>query len=110
MLDLPSGLPMVKIATSERLAQVLHAAGLFDMERKARAFAYDDYKSESATPCIDLVNDLIDAGRQDLAERAKNGEWDATPEESDAWAASPDGQATLAQLPPEMRHLFEKKN
>ena len=99
---------MSKIRTSEKLAQVLHAAGLLEMERKARAFYYDDYKSDIATPCIQLVADLTAAGRLDLAERAKAGEWDAQPWESDEWASSPEGQETLAQVPANMRHLFEK--
>lgn len=76
---------MASERTKERLAQVLHAAGLFDMEREARAGRYDDYESESATPIIDLVMALEAAGRHDLAERARNGEWDGTKEEGEAW-------------------------
>lgn len=73
------------IATKEKLAQVLHAAGLFEMEKAARAGRYDDYESPSATPIVDLVRDLLTAGKKELAERAMNGEWDGTKEEADAW-------------------------
>ena len=75
------------IPTKERLAQVLHAAGLFEMEKAARQGLYDDYESESATPINDLVNDLIAAGQRDLAKRAQSGEWDGTKEEGEAWFA-----------------------
>ena len=71
--------------TKERLAQVLHAAGQFDLEKQARVGVFDDYESESATPIIDLVRALTAAGCPELADRARNGEWDATKEEADAW-------------------------
>lgn len=70
--------------TKERLAQVLHAAGLFKMEGHARDGGYDDFESESATPIMDLVRDLHAAGRRDLAKRAMNGEWDAASEKKEA--------------------------
>lgn len=73
------------VSTKEKLAQVLHAEGLFEMEKAARAGRYDDFESESATPIVDLVRDLRAAGKNDLAVRAMNGEWDGTKEEGDAW-------------------------
>ncbi len=92
------------IATKEKLAQVLHAAGLFGMEKLARAGWYDDFESESATPINDLVaalrevsdanpgdNDLRDQTMK-LAVRAMEGEWDGTKEEAEAWAASAEGR------------------
>lgn len=74
-----------RVITKERLAQVLHAAGLFDMEKAARAGRYDDFESESATPMMDLVHDLQALGRSDLAARAINGEFDSTKEEAEEW-------------------------
>jgi hypothetical protein len=71
--------------TSERLAQVLHAVGLFEMEKKAREGYYDDFRSTLATPIMQLVADLMAAGQTDLARRAREGEFDATREEADAW-------------------------
>lgn len=84
--------------TKLRLARVLREAGLESMAAAAERGRYDDYQSESATPCVDLVNHLKAAGAHELARRAMDGEWDATREESDAWAASPDGQAAFAEL------------
>lgn len=75
----------MKLPTSERLAQVLHAEGLLEMESKARAGYYDDYRSPLATPIMQLVKDLSAVNRKDLAERAANGEWDGTREEGEAW-------------------------
>jgi hypothetical protein len=72
-------------ATKERLAQALHAAGLFEMEKAARTGRYDDFEGDSATPIVDLVNDLKAAGQHDLAKRAMNGEWDGTKKEAEAW-------------------------
>ncbi len=62
--------------TKERLAQVLHARGLFDMEKAARAGRYADFESDSATPITDLINALQAAGQPDLARRAMKGEFD----------------------------------
>jgi hypothetical protein len=73
------------IPTKERLAQVLHAEALFDLERKARAGDFDDYESESPTPIIDLIFALEAAGKTSLANRARNGEFDGTKEEAEAW-------------------------
>lgn len=64
------------IATKERLAQILHAEGLFEMEKAARAGLYDDFESDSATPIVDLVRDLRAGGKNNLAARAMNGEWE----------------------------------
>ena len=82
----------------EKLAQVLHSCGLFDMEHEARAGLYDDFESESATPINDLVAALRSAGQEGLAVRAMRGEWDSTKEEADAWRKSPDGQAMMELL------------
>lgn len=71
--------------TKERLAQVLHAVGLFAMEGKAREGYYDDVESPLATPIVQLVTDLRALGRDDLAGRAISGEWDATKEEGNDW-------------------------
>lgn len=82
------------IPTTERLANALKEkkdSRLSDMIAKARAGYYDDFKSELATPCLQLVADLKALGLDDLADRAKNGEFDATLEESERWFNSPEG-------------------
>lgn len=71
--------------TSERLAQVLHAHGLFELEAKARQGHYDDFESDLAAPIMQLVADLLGANQDDLARRAMNGEFDATLEDGQAW-------------------------
>jgi len=76
------------ISTKEKLAQVLHAAGLFDLEALARLGRFDDFESESATPIVDLVVALEKANQHALAERARNGEFDASKEEAEKWYAS----------------------
>jgi hypothetical protein len=75
--------------TTERLAKALEEAGAPQkMIDAARAGRYDDYKSESPTPCVDLVCDLASAGLDHLRARAMAGEFDAQKWESDAWAES----------------------
>lgn len=95
--------------TSEHLAQELEKVGLNELAAKARANHYHDYFSESATPISDLVNDLADAGHKaeagharrailTLRTRAINGDFDASDEESNEWAASQDGRETFDSL------------
>jgi hypothetical protein len=86
-----------------------------DMIRRAVDGYYGDFTSPLATPEIQLVEDLKELARQpttgpkaktalaNLAGRVIDGEFDATREESDEWAASPEGQAVLAEFPPELR-------
>jgi hypothetical protein len=63
------------VKTTDRLAEALRQCG-----------CYDDFKSESPTPIADLVRDCRANGLPDIAERAIAGEFDATREESQAWA------------------------
>lgn len=73
--------------TKERLAADLEAAGApAAMITNARNGHYDDYESPHPTPIIMLVNDATRAGLTALAEDAKQGKYDATTEESEAWA------------------------
>jgi hypothetical protein len=72
--------------TKEKLAQALKAANAPQwMVDNALAGQYDDFESDSAMPCVQLVIDCQAAGLEDMANRAKNGEFDATHEESEAW-------------------------
>jgi hypothetical protein len=89
-----------ELPTTERLARALEAAkdSRLDMLIARARQGYYDYRSPIATPCVQLVTDLRAAGHPELAERAKGGEWDATKAESDAWAQSPEGQATFREL------------
>jgi hypothetical protein len=99
-------------ATADYLARVLAELGAADLAERARAFHFDDYR---CPPEVDghnniqrLVGHVDRWSRSSTPERrerarvviaaAMEGEFDATRAESDAWAASPEGQATLAEL------------
>lgn len=87
--------------TKDILAEELLKAGLLDMSLKARAGYYHDFLSPLATPCLQLAKDLQAIGTPAalaLRRRHLNGEFDASKAESDAWAASPDGQAAMRML------------
>lgn len=91
--DAPEG------STREKLARAMAEAGVpAEGIRQARAGYYDEYLSDNPLPLLTLVNDLETNGFGNLAARVRTGEFDATKEESDAWAASPEGQATFAEF------------
>jgi hypothetical protein len=90
---------MTTIPTTERLAQDLEEAGApAEMIERARAGYYDDYKSPLAMPEVQLLQDARAAGLTTIAEGVLEGRWDATKEEAEAWARSPDGQETFREL------------
>lgn len=96
MSHTPTPLP-----ATERLAQALEAADdprLAPLIERARAGYYDDFKSNLPNPIMQLVYTLNALGHTALAQRAIDGEFDATPAEAQAWAASPAGRATIASL------------
>jgi hypothetical protein len=61
---------------AEKLAQALHAEGLFAMEEKARKGYYGDFTSPLAMPITQLIKELQSSGARALAERAMDGEFD----------------------------------
>lgn len=77
-----------RIPTSEKLAQALEELGdpkLADMIELARKGYYDDYKTTIPFPMIQLVKDLRKVGYNEMAERVKDGEWEAKKWEADEW-------------------------
>jgi hypothetical protein len=87
--------------SSENLARVLDEAHLHDLAARARADEFHDFKSPHALPEHELVNELRKTGgmtAKAIAQRVIDGEFDATKEESDAWAASPEGQEAIRGL------------
>lgn len=85
--------------TTAFLARVLDAEGApGHMVSLAAEGHYDDYKSPLATPCLQLLADLREEGLDHVAEWHMDGVFDATKAESDAWAASPEGQAVFTEL------------
>jgi hypothetical protein len=77
------------------------AATLFAMADKAAQGYYHDFLSPLDFPEMQLVNDLARVGTIEamaLRQRIINGDFDATEEESEEWAASAEGQEALGKL------------
>jgi hypothetical protein len=84
--------------TKDFLALELRKAGLHAMADKAATGHYHDFESPLDFPEIQLATDLtLAGGPAALALRARhfNGEFDASTEESEAWA---EGQEAFGQL------------
>lgn len=73
---------------------------------RAQTGEFDDYADTYVCPITQLYSELMAAGFRKFASRVANGEFDATKEESDEWARSPQGQEAAKQLSPELRELF----
>jgi len=100
--------------TTTKLARALTAIPGVpeEMTERARTGHYHDFLSPLDFPEIQLVADLraladLPATPRNsrpllraLAKAVIDGEYDATPEESDEWARSPEGQETMAALLP----------
>jgi hypothetical protein len=93
--------------STEKLVFALREANApADMIARAEADYYHDFKSPLATPCIQLATDLAqallanmgNAKLETVRRQAMDGVFDADREESDEWAASPEGQATIREL------------
>lgn len=87
--------------TKDILAEELRKAGLHEMAERAAAGYYHDFLSPLAMPCQQLANDLQSAGTPEalaLRNRHLNGEFDASKEESDEWAKSPEGAEAFRLL------------
>ena len=74
--------------------------------KRAETGEFDDYADTYVCPITQLHNELHAAGLTKFAARVANGEFDATKEESDEWANSPEGQEVFKQLTPAMRKVF----
>lgn len=102
--------------TRDRLTRELRAAASVtspDDATKYEAFAkraetgeFDDYADTYVCPITQLYSELTAAGFTEFAARVAAGEFDATKEESDEWARSPEAQEIAKDLTPEMRALF----
>lgn len=77
--------------------------------KRAETGEFDDYADTYLCPITQLHAELVAAGFTKFAARVAEGEFDATKEESDEWAASPSGQAAAKELSPELRELFGLK-
>lgn len=96
--------------TYDQLAAELRKLGLDSMADEAAKGMYHDFLSPYPLPEMRLVRDLMlehtkygddEAKRvaiMALRRRVADGEFDASKEESDEWAASPEGQETFRKL------------
>ncbi len=104
-----SDAPLPDGHTARVLAAALAEAGAPPgMIRRAERGYYHDYLSPLATPEVALVHELrAAAGKAPPGKRAAllalaadvaDGKHDASREESDEWARSPEGRATFAEF------------
>jgi len=95
--------------SSQKLADALRAAGLEKLAQRAELDEFHDYLSPHDLPAIALGVELaaiingklsldIKTAAKKIRQRHLNGDFDATDAESDAWAASPEGQEAFARL------------
>ena len=87
-----------RTSTEKLVAALTEAGASAAMIERAKANYYHDFKSQLATPCMQLVADLFAEGLVALRYRALDGEFDATRAEAEKWAASEDGRATMMKL------------
>ncbi len=73
---------------------------------RAETGEFDDFGEAHDCGLTALHGELMQAGLTKFAQRVANGEFDATLAESDAWAASPAGQAAFARLPDDLRRAL----
>jgi hypothetical protein len=88
------------------LASPVNAAKYEAFADRAETGEFDDYADTYVCPITQLHAELMQAGFTKFAARVASGEFDATKQESDEWAASASGQEAAKMLPPEVRELF----
>jgi hypothetical protein len=87
--------------TKDALASALGDAGLPLMATRAAEGYYHDYLSPLIMPEKKLCEELTTVGTPAalaLCERVKQGDYEASEEEEEAWASSPDGLAAMQAL------------
>jgi hypothetical protein len=87
--------------TKDKLAAALREIGLDEMADKAATGYYHDFLSPLDLPEMQLVLDLHRVGTEKamlLRARVIAGDFDASKEESDEWAASEEGQEIFSRL------------
>lgn len=101
--------------SSQRLADVLLAAGFNELANRAAEDEFHDFLSPNATPSVNLdmelvalINDNPIGSREHIAAvnirgRHHNGDFDADEAESEEWAASDEGKATIDRLMSEVK-------
>lgn len=88
------------MSTKERLAKELTDAHAPEwLIRNAQNGMYDDFESSEVNPIMTLVQDCRCAGLEPIAQRAMNGEFDASNEEAEAWFER-EGRGLIQQQKP----------
>jgi hypothetical protein len=85
------------IASSE------HAAVYRQLADRAETGEFDDYADVHVCGPTALYSLLMQHGLAKFANRVASGEFDASHEESKAWANSLEGRATMQEFTPELR-------
>lgn len=88
-------------ASDAKLSAALREAGLWDMATRAEQGEFNEFFGPHELPEIFLVNELAKIATpaaMAIRQRVINGEFDAGKEESDEWAASPEGQEAFGRL------------
>ena len=102
-------------ATAERLAAAIRKAATearhHRLAERAERGEFGDYANPPPgakwiCPITELHRLCRQFGLHALADRVAAGEFDASIEESDEWARSPDGQRAASGLSPELRNLL----
>lgn len=103
-------------ATKERLASELravaakatpdNAARYEALARRAETGEFDDYGTVHVCGPTALYHELLVAGFTKFAKRVLDGEFDASIEESDAWANSAEGREAMKDFTPEQRAVL----
>jgi hypothetical protein len=98
---------MQAMHTKDKLADALLKIGLLDMSLKARSGYYHDFLSPLDLPEMALITALGAAASRDperaaaidqLRQRVIEGEFDASEEESEEWAKTPEAQELFRKL------------
>jgi len=85
--------------STEKLIRALQAAGASAaLLQRARADEFNDYRSPHALPQHQLLAAARAEGLEDICRAVIAGEFDGTAEESEMWAASPEGQEAFREL------------
>lgn len=98
-------------ATAERLAAAIRKDAVNPaheaLAKRADTGEFGDYASTHICPITELYRLLVGLDLSVLAARVKDGEFDASMEESDEWAASAEGRAALSQLSASVRRSLK---
>lgn len=74
-----------------------------ELVRWTRRYHFHDYKSQHSGPKIVLVAKLTAAGFLDLADKARQGEYDQGKADADEWATSPEGRGVFKQFAKDLK-------